>query len=153
MAGGRTEGEGFFALETMTDDEHTEVGVRIARARREAGLTQHALAGQLGITSRSVQNYEAGVVIPYRHLSRIESLTGKRPGWILAGDNGDEDLAQTLETLRVTIDQHQALLRDHLRMLRRQTRLLRDQRALSVQRRADSDAPWPAGHFGRADPP
>ena len=124
----------------MIGEERTDVGARIARARREAGLTQRALARHLGISSRSVQNYESGTVIPYRHLPRIESVTGRRAGWILSGSDSDEDLRATLEALQATIDQHQALLQDHLRMLRRQTELLRDQRAASEQRRAGRDA-------------
>jgi transcriptional regulator with XRE-family HTH domain len=125
---------------TMKDEQRTDVGARIVRARREAGLTQRALAQRLGISTRSVQNYEAGTVIPYRHLPRIESLTGKRPGWILTGDEGDADLRKTLDALQITIDKHASLLEDHQRMMRRQMRLLRDQRAVSEQRRADRDA-------------
>src|SRR5262245_19506732 len=120
----------------MRDEEHDKrIGARIALARREAGLTQIVFAKKLGITTRSVQNHEAGVSVPYRHLSRIESITGKRPGWILSEDDQDGDLRATLEELQRAVDEHYHLLRDRLDLLRSQTNLLRDQREAIARRR------------------
>ena len=70
----------------MLLEEKTRVGRRVAEARRRAGLTQRELADGLGVTVRSVQLYESGSVIPYKHLRRIELLTQTRPGWILGED-------------------------------------------------------------------
>lgn len=69
------------------DDEGT-IGRRLAQARREAGLTQEELAELVGVTTRSVQGYEAGSVVPYRHLRQLEAATNKPTGWLLYGDDG-----------------------------------------------------------------
>jgi transcriptional regulator with XRE-family HTH domain len=60
------------------DDERRAIGTRIANARRQAGLTQRELAARLGVTPRSIQNYEAGIAIPYKHLRRIEAARKSR---------------------------------------------------------------------------
>jgi DNA-binding XRE family transcriptional regulator len=56
------------------DPELQELGRRIAQARAAAHLTQEELAEELGVTRRSVQGYEAGVVAPYRHLERLAEV-------------------------------------------------------------------------------
>jgi PAS domain S-box-containing protein len=63
-----------------------ETGARLAQARKQAGLTQKGLAEQLGVTRRSVQGYEAGTVVPYRHLDRLGRILDRTPSWFL----GDE---------------------------------------------------------------
>ena len=67
---------------------HTEEGIgrRLAQARKEAGLTQEQLAELVGVTPRSIQGYEAGKVVPYRHLKRLEEITGKAPSWFLRNE-------------------------------------------------------------------
>lgn len=72
----------------MRQDGEGTIGRRIAQARREAGLTQEELGQLIGVTTRSIQGYEAGSVIPYRHLRRLEEVTGKPRGWLLYGENG-----------------------------------------------------------------
>jgi transcriptional regulator with XRE-family HTH domain len=66
------------------------IGPRIAQARREAGMTQAQLADELGVTTRSLQGYEAGKVIPYRHLHRLAEATGRTREWFLRGDSEAE---------------------------------------------------------------
>jgi hypothetical protein len=39
----------------------------------------------MGVSTRSVQSYEAGTIIPFRHLHRISAATGKPPSWLLDG--------------------------------------------------------------------
>jgi transcriptional regulator with XRE-family HTH domain len=116
------------------EEEQRAVGERIAEARREAGKTQRELAAELGVTVRSIQNYEAGVVVPYKHLRRIETLTHRQPGWLLSGA-ADGDVAQSVVHLQETLAQHQAILDEHLKMLRQQTELLRQQRVAGEERR------------------
>jgi transcriptional regulator with XRE-family HTH domain len=65
------------------------IGQRIAQARREAGLTQAQLAEALDITRRSIQGYEAGKVVPYRHLDELAAATGRSRGWLLRGESED----------------------------------------------------------------
>lgn len=121
----------------MVRDEQRGVGSRIAEARRHAGLTQRELAGVLGVTTRTVQNYEAGVAVPYKHLRTIESLGHKRPGWILEG--GDDDLHATISALHAAMERHHELMQHHLDEMRRHTERIREQRAASEERRARSN--------------
>jgi len=43
-----------------------EFGARLKELRRAGGLSQSGLAQALGVTVRTVQNYEAGKVLPKR---------------------------------------------------------------------------------------
>jgi transcriptional regulator with XRE-family HTH domain len=115
----------------MEPEERRRIGARIARARRESGLTQRELADRLGITARSVQSYEAGRIVPWRHLRRIEVLTHKRSGWLLQDEPGRDSAvsARTIDELLATIEEHQSLLREQLRLLRENTTQLTRRRA------------------------
>jgi transcriptional regulator with XRE-family HTH domain len=119
----------------MDKRDRVSVGRRIAQARRESGMTQAQLAAALQVTVRSIQNYESGVSVPYRHLRTIESLTHKRPGWTLDGD-GDGELDSKITALQRTIEVHQAAMEEHLRLLREHIDRLRDQRRASESRRS-----------------
>jgi DNA-binding XRE family transcriptional regulator len=74
------------------DPAHSEpdpraVGKRIAIARKEAGgMTQGELADALQVSKRSVAAYEAGAVLPFRYLGRIETAVSKPKAWLLYGD-------------------------------------------------------------------
>lgn len=71
------------------------IGRRIARARVEAGLTQKELSADLEITTRSLQGYESGAVVPYRHFERLGEVLRRDAGWFLGeGDAADEVLAE-----------------------------------------------------------
>ena len=119
----------------MDKRDRVDVGRRIAEARRESGMTQADLAAALQVTVRSIQNYESGVSVPYRHLRTIESLTHKRPGWTLDGD-GDGALDAKIAALQQTIETHQAAMELHLRLMREHTERLREQRRASESRRS-----------------
>lgn len=125
----------------MEHDERVRIGSRIRQARKESNLTQDELAKLLGITTRSVQNYESGAIVPYRHLRTIETLTRKRAGWLLREDEDGGALGDTISELRRTMEQHQALLQNHLRVMDESTERLREQRELREQRRRPVDAP------------
>jgi len=73
--------------------EAAHVGRRIARARKEAGLTQQELADRVGVTRRSIQGYEAGAIAPYRHLDRLAEALGRSREWLVA-DRPASDLPQ-----------------------------------------------------------
>jgi transcriptional regulator with XRE-family HTH domain len=70
--------------------EATHVGRRIARGRKEAGLTQQELADRVGVTRRSIQGYEAGSIAPYRHLDELAAALGRRREWLVAEDPADD---------------------------------------------------------------
>ena len=73
------------------DIDPRDVGQRIARARYEAGwMTQKTLAELLCVCKRSVQAYEAGKTIPYRHLDRLGQIFERPSSWFLYGDQSTE---------------------------------------------------------------
>jgi transcriptional regulator with XRE-family HTH domain len=78
-----------------------EIGERIQLARRESGgMTQRELADLLGVTERSVAAYEAGDVIPYRFIRKLEEVLDKPATWILYGSNGDSFGAATASSAK-----------------------------------------------------
>jgi PAS domain S-box-containing protein len=83
------------AVEATSSSSSTEsaatarVGRRIARARKEAGLTQQELADRIGVTRRSVQGYEAGAIAPYRHLDQLAGAVGQTHEWLVAEEPGN----------------------------------------------------------------
>jgi transcriptional regulator with XRE-family HTH domain len=70
----------------MRHEDEGSIGWRIARARKERGLTQEELAAAIGVSPRSIQGYEAGKVVPYRRLSQLAAVTNRELGWLLEGD-------------------------------------------------------------------
>jgi transcriptional regulator with XRE-family HTH domain len=88
----------------MRQNDEGSIGWRIARARKERGLTQEELATAIGVSPRSIQGYEAGKIVPYRRLSQLAEVTNRDLGWLLEGDmhdnNGaDSELVQRLVSL------------------------------------------------------
>jgi transcriptional regulator with XRE-family HTH domain len=74
-------------LALSTEPDPKAVWRRIALARKEAGgMTQRDLADRLQISKRSVAAYEAGAVLPLRHLGKIETAVSKPKAWLLYGD-------------------------------------------------------------------
>jgi HTH-type transcriptional regulator, cell division transcriptional repressor len=66
-------------------DKLDTLGHRLAAARREHGLTQQDIATAIGVTVRSVQNWEADRTAPRRHLARLALAVHRSPGWLLLG--------------------------------------------------------------------
>lgn len=107
-------GVDFFAMEP---DGLT--GRRVASARREVHLSQRALAAELGVSVRTVQNYEAGRFVPYRHLDTLGRLLGRTPSWLLYGHvrhDVDELLARSRQERSRLVENLERLveLRDQL---------------------------------------
>jgi transcriptional regulator with XRE-family HTH domain len=74
----------------MRQVEAGGIGRRIARARKERGLTQEELAAMIGVSPRSIQGYEAGSVVPYRRLARLAAVCNREIGWLLEGETPNE---------------------------------------------------------------
>ena len=91
-----------------------EIGARIALARNEAGLTQEQLADMGSFSKRSLQNWEAGVVIPYKQFEEISLLLARPTDWFLHGERPGQGGASPLVELRL------AELADAVELLRRQ---------------------------------
>ena len=107
--------------------EHRQLGERIAQARRARGLAQRELAAQLGVTERTVQNYESGASPPHRHLHEIERATGASHAWVLYGDETGTPLTERAAGAREAAKDNQQVLAHLLETLSAQTQLLRDQ--------------------------
>lgn len=88
------------------DPNPRAVGRRIARARRDAGgMTQRELANLLQVSERSVAAYEAGTVLPFKYLGKIEAAVDKPRAWLLYGDEAlpDAGVVEELERVRESI--------------------------------------------------
>jgi transcriptional regulator with XRE-family HTH domain len=105
----------------VTDLEAKEIGRRIALARKEAGaMTQNQLAGLLNVSARSVQDYEHGITVPWRHFDRLEQIfPGKSLAWFLHGEREPPTRAE--EDRDRSFRQHEELLQrlDDLREVQR----------------------------------
>ena len=71
-------------------------------------MTQEQLADLLNVSKRSVQDYEAGETIPWKHFSRLEQVFGRDLGWFLHGeaesDAGATDVASKIDDLRLLVE-------------------------------------------------
>jgi transcriptional regulator with XRE-family HTH domain len=126
------------------DDRETRmrIGAKIARARKEHGLTQEDFAKLLGVTVRSLQNYESGAVVPYRHFRQMELVTNKRSGWFLHNEQADGTAAvHAMAELREQMSDHFAQLEERLRMLSENVERLRELRETSSRYRDARPAP------------
>ena len=99
-----------------------EIGRRIGLARRETGgMTQVQLAELLNVSARSVQDYEHGITVPWRHFDRLEQITGKSLRWFLHGDDPPQ----------VIVDEsHDLATRRHDELTRRLDELREAQRVI-----------------------
>lgn len=87
-----------------------EIGARIVQARKEmGGMRQEELAELIHVSTRSMQAYESGEVVPYRKLKDLERVLGRSMSWILHGEAG-EARDQQLDELRDLIAGNQSVL-------------------------------------------
>lgn len=89
-------------------------GARLAEARRDAGLTQKALAERLGVSLWTVEELEHGRGDLPRHVPAIASATGRAPSWF-------EGAAIPVEPVPAPTPGRRMRESARLRMLRRQT--------------------------------
>ena len=66
--------------------EAKAIGARIARARKEAGMTQDQLVDVASFSKRSLQDYEAGNTIPWAHFGEIAELTNTPVSKLMHGE-------------------------------------------------------------------
>jgi transcriptional regulator with XRE-family HTH domain len=85
----------------------SELGFRIAKARRAAGLTQKALADAIGVSLGIFNRYETGAADPQRHLMPIAAATGKSLAWLVGSETERAHEAERLEN-----DRRAALIAD-----------------------------------------
>lgn len=117
-----TKDRSFRSFLLMAQIEAREIGERIAQARLEAGgMTQEELAAMATFSKRSLQDYEGGVTIPYKHLKELGRLLARSPEWFLYGEESEEGSVSRLEEkldvvlalLQEVKAERLALLEDH----------------------------------------
>lgn len=75
--------------ETFRDLCGAEIGVRLKEGRQWLGLTQAALARQLGLTTgAAVKNYEKGQIPGPTILARYAVIFARSVDWLLTGATG-----------------------------------------------------------------
>lgn len=88
-----------------------EIGVRIKQARKERGLTQETLAEMASFSKRSLQDYESGETIPYRHMAELARLLRKSVEWFLYGDDEESmSLAEAVERAEVAAERSESVV-------------------------------------------
>ncbi len=95
-----------------------EIGARIKQARLEAGLTQSDLAGMGSFSYRSVQGWETGERIPFRHFEELSRLLRKSSEWFLYGEEADSTVEDRYEMLLERLGQVEAQQQELLEALR-----------------------------------
>lgn len=90
MKSAATNDRNFHRFLLMAQLEAKAIGARIQQARLEAGMTQEQVAEIATFSKRSLQDYEGGVTIPYRHLREIGQLLDRPVEWFLHGRAGVE---------------------------------------------------------------
>lgn len=91
-----------------------EIGRRISFARHEADhMTQAQLAELLNVSLRSVQDYERGSTVPWKHFSRLEEIFTRPLGWFL---HGDPVVPQPILSPAMIEEPHFLELRDEFRL-------------------------------------
>ena len=86
-------------------------------------MTQAQLAEVLDISQRSVQDYERGLRVPYKHFERLEQIFGRPLGWFLRG----EEIAPGV---RIVEGRQDLATRRHDELTRRLDELRETQRVL-----------------------
>ncbi len=106
------------------------IGQRIKHARIQAGLTQEDLADLAeGFGRRSLQAYETGASIPFKHLHEIGLLLKRDVPWFLYGDpeptvDASGEILVRLEALEAQIEMRGEAFAKGLDALARDVRYL-----------------------------
>src|SRR4029077_19636448 len=97
---------------------------RIKQARLEAGMTQEQVGEVATFSKRSLQDYESGNTIPYKHLREIASLFKREVPWFLHGES--EEQVSELASISVRLLSLEAQVREALRLTNETLQLLRE---------------------------
>lgn len=67
-------------------------------------MTQEALAEALNVSKRSLQDYEAGKTIPWKHFKRLEQIFDRTLDWFIRGEEPPEQTQNLTEVTGQLID-------------------------------------------------
>lgn len=77
------------------------------------------MAELASFSKRSLQDYEAGVTIPWRHMREISAILKRPVEWFLHGDDAEvQSLSDRVDQLQTQLDEILALLRSERLALR-----------------------------------
>lgn len=97
--------------------EPEAIGARIKQAREEAGLRQEDLADLLEVSTRTVQNYEAGASKPFKHLNDIAAATRVTTQWLIHGERDRLSREEEVSGLREELGEVRGQLAEVQRLL------------------------------------
>src|SRR5262245_12858540 len=86
----------------IDDNEKRDIGARIKRLRKEAGLRQWQLAELIGATQPAIHMYERGVLPEPKRLLELARIGNTTVEWILTGrhwENGSEEMHRVPEAI------------------------------------------------------
>ena len=101
MESAATNTRNFSRFLLMAQLQAKEIGARIALARNEAGMTQDEVTDLATFSKRSLQDYEGGHTIPYRHMQEISALLDHPIEWFLHGERPSSGESQSPVELRL----------------------------------------------------
>lgn len=99
------------------DPRLVEVGARIKQARLQLNLDQKDLAEIVGVTEKSVSNWEKGLFSPHRKIPELAAALGTSETWLWQGAGAQPDTDQLVQVLESNTRLLRAIL-DELRLLR-----------------------------------
>ncbi len=91
MKSAATNSRNFRTFLLVSQLEAKQIGARLQLARKEAGLTQEQVAEMSTVSKRSLQDYEAGVTIPYSNFRELAGIYDRDVDWFLHGEREDTE--------------------------------------------------------------
>jgi len=100
-------------MELVEEDAQMTLGGRIALARGNNNFTEQQLSRRLGVMVKTVHNWEADRSAPRGNkMAMLAGVLGVSLGWLVTGENSDDENPETFEetrSLQANLDQLLAL--------------------------------------------
>jgi len=104
-----------------------EMGRRIRTQRELLGFTQAALGAKIGVSENAITQYETGRSSPRRErIPALLDVLGKSIGWLLTGDEPDEEVRAQTEDERSILVEARKLTSEKQRLLLKMMKALKD---------------------------
>lgn len=99
-------------------EQSVAIGRRIAEARQRQGMSQEELGDVVRVATRTVQLWEYGEHIPYKHMRRLEEVLEVAAGWLLHGEAANVAQGDQLEEMNKRLKLIETKLSDLSDMVR-----------------------------------
>lgn len=127
----------------LKEIENNNIGLRIKKIRKEAGLRQRELAALLGTTQSAIHKYERGIIPEPRRLLKLARIGNTTIEWILTGthwENGSlekerltPDILSMARALRNLNDEKRKIYRDAIGILEEAIRAIENKLKQKVE--------------------